>query len=303
MILKFYERNLRMTKLKQILLLPALIAGTNAFAEAPPAQKVLTLSVGPSLLFTKDVPKLSLSNGPLAEDEKTIGLVIDMDAFLKLFANYKNLKQESDFYREVRNFRDGRAEIVVKYVDGTVSTTTFSLESGAPDEGIIQPSEFIFDVDAQVTGTVDVYKCFNAQTCTFEETRAEQLRAEEYGGRVVVEHNFRPLVNCRGNGHFIDVEGSIDHPEIQRITFHRTVADTYLRVKEVITAKSTPVQTGAEFNGFTTEIGNFGLPYGHQAPGTTLEVIRQNEGLVVTTRNPDGSLRSSSGLEKCANFP
>jgi hypothetical protein len=282
-------------------ILSALCTAYSGAASAKSTEKTLTLSLRRSEPFLKVVPKLSLSNGPLAEDETSIGLAIDMEAFLDLFANYKVLMEKKEgFFREARNFRDARAEIKIKQVDGTIATTAFRLESNAPDEGIIKLSEFLLGVSAEVVGTVDVYKCFDANTCVLEGTRFE--RSFSYGDTsVFVKHNFRALVGCQRPGVFIWVEGSIDHPEIQRIIIHRSIARRYLKVNEVITAKSTPVLTGAEFEGFTTNIGEFGL-YGEPDPGTTLEVTRENDKLSIVTRFPDGKFRSSYGFAGCVNY-
>lgn len=286
------------------LIIPTLIVALTPFyfssATADPIKKVLTLSVGRSHQFLKDVPKLSLSNGPLAEDETSIGLEIDMEAFLNFFANYKDVKKENDFFREARNFRDGRAEFIVKHVDGTITSKTFSLAPNAPVVGIVELSELLFDVNAKVTGAVDVYKCFNATTCVFEETKAKQLFVEEE--KVSVKHNFRGLVGCHTDAR---IEGGIDHPEIQRIVINPTIA-RMISLEPIITAKSEPVQTGAEFKGFIANLENFGMTNGQQNPRTTLEVTRVNDKLqlrVLTQTSDEVKILSGYDFERCGNYP
>ena len=292
-----------MNVLKQLIRVLSILATLTAThwspAAADPAKKVLALSVGPSEWYFKNVPRLSLRNGPLMGDEASVGVEIDRKALVEFLANYKAVEQAGGFYREARNFRDSRAELKVKQVDGTVATTTFSLAPNAPSNGVLELSEFFLGVDADVTGIVDIYKCFDANTCVFEATTPKRLFGE---GGPSAKHNFRPLVDCRSDNYFIRVQGGTAHPEIQRIILHRTVARRILRVAELITAKSKPVLTGAEFAGFTTNIGEFGL-YQGQAPGTTLEVNREGNSLSVVTRHPDGKLRSSFTFRVCANHP
>ena len=274
----------------------ALTASYSNLAAADSTEKVLTLSVGRSQWFTKDVSKLSLSNGPLAENETSVGIAIDLEAFSKFFTNYKAVQEENGFFREARNFRDGRAEFRIKHVDGTVTVKSYSLAPSAPDKDTVQLSELLLDVGAQVTGTVDVYKCFNATTCVFEETKAEQLFVEKLGG-FFVKDNFRGLVGCRD----ARIEGGIDHPEIQRIVINRSVA-RMINLEPVITAKSKPVQTGAEFKGFIANLEKFGMANGLQKPRTTLEVTRENDKLQLRMVTPDHNYPLYN-FERCGNYP
>jgi hypothetical protein len=282
--------------LKILALIPALMMGASASADS---KKTLTLSVGTSQLFLKQKPMLSLSNGPLAGNETSIDVELDTKAFSKLFAN-KIIEQGNVIYREARNFRNGQAEFKIRHVDGTVSTKTFSLAPNAPTEGILEPSEFLLSVGAAVTVDFDIYVCFKENNnCVFEKTSSDRLFAEGGGS---AKYNFRPLVDCRSHGYFIRVEGSIEYPEIQRIILHRSVARRMLKVSEVITAKSKPVLTGADFAGFTTNIGEFGL-YHDYNPGTTLEVTREKDKLSVLTRYPNGKFRSAYDFGGCRNLP
>ena len=139
-------------------ILSVFCASLSSQIKAESVEKVLTLSVGFSKFSKKkEVPKLSLSNGPLAENETTINLAINIEAFLKLFSGYKEVEKENGFFRESRNFRDGRAEFIVKHVDGTITSKIFDIAHNAPNESTVKLPELLLDVGAKVTGTVDVY--------------------------------------------------------------------------------------------------------------------------------------------------
>lgn len=289
-------------KLSLIISISGALTATSYAAEESTA-KLLRLSIGPSDLFLKDVPQLSLFNGSLVEDEKSVELEIDKVAYLNFITNYREVQTAGGYYRELRNFRDVTAVINIKNVDGTITKKSFSLAPDAPNKVVIEFTKFLLNIDAEVTGTVDYYKCFNAQTCVADGSGVQTLRTDRDGYHS--EHNFRLLVDCYANGYFIKVEGGIDHPEIQQITFARTIAQNFLKVNYLapITAISKPVLTGAEFKGFTANIGEFGLLYGQQELGTTLIVSRKDDKLLVETRFPNGGSRSYSELGGCRNHP
>ncbi len=282
------------------LVLGVLFTIQSSLAKAQSVEKVLTLSVELSLFGRIDVPKLSLSNGPLAADESSVNLAINIEAFLKLFAKYKEVKEENGFFRESRNFRDGRAEFIVKHVDGTITSKIFSIAPNAPAEATVQLPELLLDVEAKVTGTVDVYKCFDANTCVFEETKAKQLGVEKKPYNAIFgKQNFRGLVGCHSDA---KIEGSIDHPEIQRIILNRRIAYN-AGLEPVITAKSEPVQTGAEFKSFIANLENFGRTRPHaEKRMIKLEVIHENDKLRVRAHTLDHSY-DLYHFERCGNYP
>ena len=110
-------------------------------------------------------------------------------------------------------------------------------------------------------------------------------------------------MECREPASFIRVEADIDLPEIKRLVIHRSVARHTLNVHEVISEKSTGVLTGAEFDGFTTNIGEFGLYHDGPVPGTTLELFREGDKFRIVTRRPGGQFRSAYSFDSCVNYP
>ncbi|MCX6125872.1 MAG: hypothetical protein NTV34_14150 [Proteobacteria bacterium] len=261
-------------------------------------KKVLTLSVGFSELFQKDVPKLSVSNGHLAVDETSIGVALDKDAFSKLFTNKWIEQDDPIVYREARNFRNATALFNITYVDGTVDKKTFSLAPDAAAEGIIKPSKFLLALDAEVTVQFDVYRCLKENsTCVFEKSPFERLSDGRLNA-VGVTHNRRMLLRCE-NRYLVEVEGNIDHPEIQYISFDRFTGQDYLHLTLGLkSALSAPVRNGAEFNGFETIVN----PYYHEDP-IKMKVTRANDELLVETRFLDGRLYRSASFGNCKNNP
>lgn len=119
----------------------------SSLATADSTEKVLTLSVGLSRLHVKDVPMLSLSNGPFAVDETSIAVSLDKNAFSVLFAN-KILDDGPVLYRESRNYRDATATFKLNYVDGTTDLKHFSLGSDAPADVFLEPTKYLLQLDA-----------------------------------------------------------------------------------------------------------------------------------------------------------
>lgn len=267
--------------------------------------KTLTLTVEFSRLFGKDMPKLTLSGGPLYEDEASVGVAIKMNQLLNYFAHYKAVKHSNGYFHESRNFRNGQVEFRFKHIDGTLTTRIFHLDPEASSEGIVELPELLANipmgVDARITGLVDVYICVSNDECLFEETRLEEVRKDLLGGPYV-KQNSRLLVHCQPNVAYI--EGGIDHPESQRIILHPAVA-RLMKLERVIVAKGVPVQSGAEFKGFVANLDHFGAQ-GDQNSGKRLVVRYQDHviNLVVLTHGQDGDqVHQNYSIEGCVNYP
>lgn len=275
----------------------ALIVGMTA-NEALADNPAVQLTVEESRLYVKDVPVLKDLTGAILPDQKAIDLEVDKQAFANFFARLQP-KGEGAFYREYRNPRDEQAEIRIKYLTGKSDFVNFAIGAAAPNTQIITPNDLLFGLGVKVRVTVDVYKCFNPETCIFEAVKTETV-LPDFDGGVELRYDFEPLVTCRDHT-LLQVEASVQYPEIQRIIIDRTTARHYFKTAEVLNGKGAAARTGAEFQGFVTDIGENGL-YHEVAPGTMLEVVRQGDVIELTTRRPGGQVRTQRRVGGCVNL-
>lgn len=281
-----------MNFVKKFLVTSSMLSALSAFSSnfvgtAQAAGKTLTLSTGVSELFSKEMPQLSV-DAPLVGNEISLGIEIE-ESLLSFVADYSVDEDAGGYFRRIRNLRDVHAEFIIKNADGTITSKTVRIAPDAPQKYVIQLSEFILEASVKMTGTVDVAKCFNANTCVPDGTKKVRVDMDPRKDDVFVEYNFKAFAGCLD----IRLEKSTDFPQIQRLVIGPGVA-RMIRIKNVITAKA---QSGLQL--FTANLENFGLDGLESFPGIKMDVIPEGNSLMLRLKHRSGSMYNAYRFERC----
>jgi hypothetical protein len=192
-----------------------------SFAQAGPTIVISKkLNPGASRAFTN----ISMIDGPLRADAKTVNLKIDMNSLSELIEAEKliRLPESNGFYRERRGFRNLKLMGTVNYDDHATDTITIPLQEGQDINHALSLSGFVTSFSFQINGESDYFKCFNPETCVKDNATTGTLFA--FHDKTSQIKLYDEIIDCDDNQLIIErrisdarrQKARIENPEIER---------------------------------------------------------------------------------------
>lgn len=176
----------------------------------------------------KNFTHLSLTNGPLRSDAKTIRVQLDQLSVARVIARLEQPEKYDvgpDFYREKRKFNNPSLQVTVSNQFYASETSLFPIENSDIDE-FINIKSHIENIRIFVTGTRDIYKCFDTTNCVFE--RSITYDAYSAHDQSVQYKLYDQIFTCDAGG--ITVEQKIGSPHIKTAVIANIEIRNYLEI-------------------------------------------------------------------------